>query len=370
MRTVFTNGKIFTGSEWLDDKSLWVEDGKIHSIADTANWESAQQIDLKGNMLAPAFMDIQVYGGNGMLYSEFPSVQSVRATYDSCLGGGATHILPTISTNTMDLMLEGIQAVKDYWKQGGTKGVMGVHLEGPWLNLAKKGAHKAECIHSPAKEEVKTLLAAGEGVIKLITLAPEVCDDSIISMLLEAGIRISAGHSNASYEEGMKAFSRISLATHLFNAMSALQHRAPGMVGAIFDHPGVSASVVADGHHVDFSVIRISKNLMKERLFLITDAVAESFKGHYQHRLDGDKYVLPDGTLSGSNLTMMKAVRNCVEKIGIPLDEALRMGSLYPAMAMGMENSYGKLQAGYVADLVDVRNDLSLESVYVEGNLT
>jgi len=368
MRAAFINGKIFTGEEFVGGKAVVVDNGLVHSIVPEVILDSSfDRIDLHGNFLAPAFVDIQVYGGNGKLYSEFPSVEAVAATYASSLEGGATHILPTISTNTLDLMLKGIEAVKDYWKQGGSRGVMGVHLEGPWLSVAKKGAHKEDCIRQPTVAEVETLLAAGKDVIRIITLAPEECDESIIDLLLANGIVVSAGHTSASYEQATRGFQKISLATHLFNAMSPLQHRAPGMVGAIYDHPMASASVVADGHHVDFSVIRISKKLMGPRLFLITDAVTESFEGDYQHRLQGDKYVLPNGTLSGSSLTMMKAVRNCVEKVGIGLEESLRMGSLYPARAAGIHQSMGRIEGGFKADFVEIKPDLTLSEVYIDG---
>jgi N-acetylglucosamine-6-phosphate deacetylase len=368
MRRAFVNGKIFTGNEFIHGKAVVVDNGVIHSIVPEMILDSSfERIDLGGNILAPAFMDIQVYGGNGKLFSEFPSVEAVKSTYASCLEGGATHILPTISTNTLELMLEGIEAVKEYWKEGGSKGVMGVHLEGPWLSVSKKGAHREDCIRKPTRQEVEKLLEVGKDVIKLITLAPEECDEEIIDMLKGNGIAISAGHSNASYEQGMNGYRKIGLATHLFNAMSPFQHRAPGMVGAIYDSPTVSASVVADGHHVDFSVIRISKHLMGARLFLITDAVTESFQGHYQHRLQGDKYVLPNGTLSGSSLTMMKAVRNCVEKVGISLEESLRMGSLYPAKAIGMDSNLGRIENGYTADLVEIGPQLEVKEIYVAG---
>lgn len=368
MRTAFVNGKIFTGEEFINGKAVVVDQGRIKSVVpEMILDDSFRKIDLRGNILAPAFMDIQVYGGHGKLFSEFPTADAVKATYESCFEGGATQILPTVSTNTLDVMIQGIQAVKDYWDQGGSSGVMGVHLEGPWINVVKKGAHKADCIRIPTVEEVEKLIEAGKEVIKVITLAPEVCGDSVIDLLVSNGIRLSVGHSNATYEEATHAFKKIGLATHLFNAMSPLQHRAPGLVGAIYDNPNVCVSVVADGHHVDFSVIRISKRILGERLFLITDAVTESHQGHYQHRLKGDKYVLPDGTLSGSSLSMTKAVRNCVEKVGIPIEESLRMASLYPARAIGLEHEYGRIQQGFMADLVELDEGLELKEVFVAG---
>ena len=187
----------------------------------------------------------------------------------------------------------------------------------------------------------------------MMTLAPEQCDDAIIKLLQDNGVIVSAGHSNATYEQATTAFDKgIPVATHLFNAMSPLQHRAPGLVGAIYNHPKVMSSIVPDGIHVDFAAVRISKKIMQERLFIITDAVAETTSGEYQHIFKGDRFTLPDGTLSGSALTMMKGTRNCVEHAGIDLEEALRMASLYPAKVIGKSNKLGRIKKGYNAEMV------------------
>ncbi len=194
----------------------------------------------------------------------------------------------------------------------------------------------------------------------MITLAPEICSDEVVQLIKEAGVIISAGHSNATYAEGIDAFNKgISVATHLFNAMSSLQHRAPGLVGAIFQHQKAMASVIPDGHHVDFAAISIAKKIMGDRLFMITDAVTETSEGYYPHQLDGDKYV-SEGILSGSAITMAQGVKNCVEKVGIALEEALRMASLYPAKVLGLDNELGKLEKGYQAAFVIMDEDLSV----------
>jgi len=151
--------------------------------------------------------------------------------------------------------------------------------------------------------------------------------------------------------------------------MSPLQHRSPGMVGAILNHDKVMASLVADGHHVDYAAINIAKKIMGERLFLITDAVTENGEGYYQHRLDGDKYVVPDGTLSGSSLTLLKAVKNCVKHVGLPLDEALRMASLYPARALKLEQRLGKIESKFAAEMVWLKEEIEIKGVFTRGSL-
>ena len=349
----FYNGIIFNGITLRSHSAVLVEEGRIVAVvAEEAIPSHAVKTDLKGNYLAPAFIDLQLYGGNGKLFSHELSIESLQATYDYCRSGGCTQFFITLATNSIELFIKGIEVARAYQEQGG-KGLLGVHLEGPYINPLKKGAHIEQYIKRPTVDEVIQLLAFGEGVFKMMTLAPEQCEPSIIKLLQDNGIIVSAGHSNATYGEATKAFNDgIPAATHLFNAMSPLQHRAPGLAGAIYDHPSVMSSIVADGIHVDFAVLRISKQIMKDRLFLITDAVTPTPGGSYPHVFAGDRYNMPDGTLSGSALTMMKAVKNCVEKAHIELDEALRMASLYPAALAGLAHEMGKIEPGYKAEMV------------------
>ncbi|HVW62384.1 MAG TPA: N-acetylglucosamine-6-phosphate deacetylase, partial [Puia sp.] len=254
------------------------------------------------------------------------------------------------------------------YQSGGGKGLLGIHLEGPYINPVKKGAHIEKFIKKPTVQEIHRLLEKGKGIFKMMTLAPEQCDRECIELLLKNDIIVSAGHSNARYGEAIDGFYQgIPAATHLFNAMSPLQSREPGMVGAIYDNPDVRSSIVCDGIHVDFAAVRISKKIMGDRLFFITDAVTEVQYGEYVHVLKGDRYTLPDGTLSGSALTMLQAVKNGVEKAGIPLPEALRMASLYPAAVAGLEKKWGSIQKGAQADLILLDEQLNLLQVIIEG---
>jgi N-acetylglucosamine-6-phosphate deacetylase len=350
----YFNGRIFDGEKFRENACILALNNKIVEIVDDNKIPlDAERINLQGNILAPTLIDLQIYGGNGHLFGEHPSVKALEATYNYCFSGGAAYFMPTVATHSESVMFKAIDAVKKYWAQGG-KGVLGLHLEGPYLNIKKRGAHIKEFIkHDPSVSEVKKLLKRGEGVIKMMTIAPEVVSDEVIELLQNHGVVISLGHSNATFVEAKRAFDKgIKAATHLFNAMSPFQHREMGVVGAIYDDERVCTSVVADGYHVDFQAIRISKIILKERLFLITDAVAANDKGQYNHRLDGDKYVISDGTLSGSALTMLKAVQNCVEKVGISLEESLRMASLYPARVVGLDHQFGRIEKGFSADFV------------------
>jgi len=367
----FSNGLVFTGSSFIQGQSILAEDGIIAGIVSPDEVpDHAEKIDLGGGYLIPGFIDLQLYGGNEMLFGENPSVDALSATYQYSLRGGATQILPTIATNSFDKFFEAIDAVQSY-RAKRLPGVLGLHIEGPFINPLKKGAHVEAYIQKPTVDSVRKLLDRGKGIIRIITLAPEVCSEEIIRLILDHGVIISAGHSNATYQEAEAAFQKgIPLATHLFNAMSPLQHRAPGLVGAIFNSTEVMASVIADGHHVDFPVIRIAKDIMKERLFLITDAVTENKSGLYPHHLQGDKYVVADGTLSGSALTMMKAVKNCIQHLNIPMEESFRMASLYPAKAIGLDHTIGKIEKGYQADLLWLDTSLKIKAIHTHDSLT
>lgn len=349
----YTNARIFNGDKIIKDLAVLTDKQVIVDLVAADAVPAAYSVtDLQNKFLAPAFIDIQIYGGNGKLFSEVLSAAAIQSCYDYCLSGGATQFYITLATNSTEVFYKGIDAVRAYWHQGG-KGMPGLHLEGPYLNPLKKGAHIEKYIKLPTTDEVKRLLEYGRDVIKIMTIAPEQCDDAIVQLLQANGIVVSAGHSNSTYKEGLAAFDKgIATATHLFNAMSPLQHREPGLVGAIYNHATVMSSVVPDGIHVDFAALRISKKIMQERLFIITDAVTATNGGDYPHVFKGDRYTMPDGTLSGSALTMIQGVKNLVTAVGIELEEALRMASLYPAKVMGTDKKYGRIEKGYAADLV------------------
>ncbi len=380
---VYINGRVFDGEKILENKIVLVEKDKIIAVTEKKNLpRDCEKIDLQGHLLAPSFIDLQIYGGNGFFFGEFPSVKALEATYAYCLAGGAAHFMPTVATHSEKIREDAIEVVRAYWAKGG-KGVLGLHLEGPYINAAKRGAHLMEHIkNNPTIQDIKKWLTLGKGIVKIMTLAPEVCSTEIINFLQTNGVLVSAGHSNATFNEATTAFNNgIPLATHLFNAMSPLQHREVGMVGAIFEHPKVNVSLVADGYHVDFNAIRIAKKILGARLFLITDAVTENIQPQknsegvltmpqYTHQLQGEKYVIADGTLSGSALTMAHAVKNCVEKAHIPLEEALRMASLYPAKIMGLDKQLGRIKKGFAADFVIMDNELSVISRQLLAPLT
>lgn len=344
--------QVFTGNEWLNNYAVIVDGGIIKAILPVKDIPPAIDAQhFKQRILAPAFIDLQIYGAYEKLFAVYPDINSLHLINKYSNSGGAAFCMPTVATNRPEVFFKCIDAIKLYWQQGG-EGILGLHAEGPWINKEKRGAHIESLIHSPSLKEVEELLDYGKGVIKIITLAPEVCSKEVIDLIKLRGIKIFAGHSNATYQEAVNSFEDgVTAVTHLYNAMSPLQHRSPGLVGATFDHTRIMASIIADGYHVDYAAISIAKKIMQQRLFAITDAVTATTEGYYQHQPDGDKYTA-DNILSGSALTMYKALQNLVKHVGIETGEALRMCSLYPAQVMQMDDRFGKIAEGYHAKMV------------------
>jgi N-acetylglucosamine-6-phosphate deacetylase len=360
---IYSADRIFTGERWMGRHAVMVNNGRIGNVLplDELPRESGVK-EFSNSFIAPAFIDLQIYGAYGKLLAVYPESGSLRDLVKYCRKGGAAYCLPTVATNKPAVFHNCIDAVKKYWDEG-NEGVLGLHIEGPWISKEKRGAHIDSLIQSPDLSEVKELLNYGKGVIKMITVAPEVCRKEVIELANSFGVVVSAGHTNASYVEAIRGFENgIRAVTHLYNAMSGLNHREPGLVGATFDDDKVMASIIPDGHHVGWPAISIAKKILGERLFAITDAVTETSEGYYHHQLSGDKYEA-GGILSGSALTMNKALQNLVKFAGIELSEALRMCSLYPARVLKLENELGRIEKGYKSCMVVLDEKLEFVSL-------
>lgn len=367
MLTALTNATIYTGEEKFTDKVLLLKDGKINAIFNARDIPSdAVIINCKGHNLAPGLIDLQIYGAGGKLFGGVPTEEALEQMEHTLLSEGCTGFMATVATNSDDVVLQAIASAKAYRKKA--KGnFLGLHLEGPFLNAKRKGAHPEKYIKKAKLEEVRSWVEQAEGEIRMITIAAELQNQEIIDYLSAQGIIISNGHSDATFEEASNFFNNgIQAATHLFNAMPQMHHRSPGLIPAIFEQKPFT-SVVADGIHVSFPMIRLAKKVLQEKLFLITDAVTSSTEGAYPHVFTGDRYTMPDGTLSGSCLSMLKAVQNCVEQVDVDLEEALRMASLYPAQLIKMDQILGKIKIGYEANLVLFDKDFNALSVFLGG---
>lgn len=373
-----TQCRIFTGHEILDDHALIVVDGLIDRLCPLADLPpTIEQRSLNGAYLAPGFIDLQLNGCGGVQFNdtaEAVSVETLEIMQRANEQSGCTSFLPTLITTSDDLMKQGVQVMRDYLAKHPHQ-ALGLHLEGPWLNVVKKGTHDPDFVRSPDSDLVDFLCANADVIAKL-TLAPEMVDPAVVRKLTAAGIVVSAGHSNATLVEAKAGFrAGITFATHLFNAMPYITGREPGLVGAILDDADVYCGIIVDGLHVDFTNVRLAKRLKGDKLCLVTDATAAAgavidefiFAGktiYYRNGLCVDE----NGTLSGSALTMIEGVANLVEHVGVALDEALRMATLYPARAIGVDKQLGSIAPGMVANLTAFTHDYKVIKTIVNGN--
>lgn len=373
-----THGRIYTGHEILDDHAIVVANGLIERICPLSELPAdIEQRALNGAIISPGFIDVQLNGCGGVQFNdtaEAVTVETLEIMQKANEKSGCTSYLPTLITTSDELMKQGIAVMRGYLSQHPNQ-ALGLHLEGPWLNIVKKGTHNPDYVRKPDSELVDYLCANAD-VITKVTLAPEMAGPEVISKLSAAGIVVSAGHSNATLKEAKIGFrAGITFATHLYNAMPYITGREPGLVGAIFDEPDVYCGIIADGLHVDYANIRNAKRIKGDKLCLVTDATAPAganieqfiFAGktiYYRNGLCVDE----NGTLSGSALTMIEGVRNLVEHCGIALDEVLRMATLYPARAMGVATRLGSIAPGMVANLTAFTHDFKIIKTIVNGN--
>ena len=360
MPKVISNTSYFKGNDLKKNQDIVINGTLISNIKESDNKETSH------SFVVPGFIDLQIYGAGDRLFSAEPSTESLSIMENDLLKKGTTGFLACMATNSPEVFDECIKAAKEH--RTAAKNFLGLHLEGPFLNPKRLGAHVPAFVRKASLDEIKKLIDFGDGVIKMMTIAPELQDDEVIEYLLANGVLVSLGHSNATFDEATAAYNKgIQTTTHLFNAMSPIHHREPGIPTAVFSHDKAMASIIADGQHVDLEVVKFAQKLLKERLFLITDAVTACSTGPYQHVQKGNKYVMPDGTLSGSSLTMLEAVKNCVSHCDISLNDAVKMGTLYPAQLIGIENLTATIETRHQANLLVLDDDLNLKEVIFKG---
>lgn len=354
-----THCTIYTGEEILTNHAVVIHKGTITNIVHNDLLPSdLPTTDLQGHDLTAGFVDLQLYGGKTGFFGRDLSVLSLEEIVATHRQDGTVALVPTLYSTSHDRILTAIEITKTYI-QSGKKGVLGLHIEGPFINADKRGAHSAKEVRFPTKKEVEEIIKKSEGLLTVMTIAPEIWPEELLKLIQQSAIILSMGHTNATYQQAKSYFENgIHLATHLYNAMRPFESREPGVVAAIWDSPTVHASIIADGYHCDFATIRIAKQLMGERLFLISDAtlakikpqrfVFEDFMANY----DGHRLLNDEGKLAGSAITLLDAVRNCIQYVGIPKDEVFRMAAAYPAAHLGVGHRLGKIKVGYAADLV------------------
>ena len=373
MKTALINAKIFDGHEFLVHHAVIIDDHKIEVILpENQVLDSIQKVDLQGNTLCAGFIDFQMYGGDTSFFVKDLSFDSLQNLIDTHLQDGTTSIVPTLYSTSLERILKAIEVVKS-WIDSGRSGIAGIHIEGPYINIEKRGAHSENVVRVPTKTELEQIIEASKGLKTVMTIAPEIWPEDLLEILEESELITSLGHSNATYSQCQKYFKKIGLVTHLYNAMRPFESREVGVVGAVLDHQNVSASIIVDGFHCDFAAVRIAKNIMQERLFLISDASFAKPKfsrfefGDFTANFDGQRFLNDEGKLAGSAITLLDAVRNCVNKVGIPLEETLRMATLYPAKHLNLEHQIGKISAGYQADMILLSPSLELLQVWKDS---
>ncbi|WP_447471676.1 N-acetylglucosamine-6-phosphate deacetylase [Vibrio harveyi] len=369
-----SNCKIYTGSDVLTDHAVIIDNDQIQSVVPVTQLPEGIEVkDLDGANLSPGFIDLQLNGCGGVMLNDEITPETMQIMHEANLKSGCTSFLPTLITSSDEDMRAAITSAREYHNKYQNQS-LGLHLEGPYLNVAKKGIHSVDFIR-PSDDGMIDLICANADIIAKVTLAPEQNDPEHIARLKAAGIVVSIGHTNATYAEARQGFDAgITFATHLFNAMTPMVGREPGVVGAIYDTPEVYAGIIADGFHVDYANIRIAHKIKGEKLVLVTDATAPAganidhfiFVGKKVYYRDG-KCVDENGTLGGSALTMIEAVQNSVEHAGIALEEALRMATLYPATAIGVEERLGRVRKGMVANLTIFDRDFNVKATVVNG---
>ena len=371
---VFTGARLFDGEGFLDGHALVVENRTIVALAPHAERpRGGEERDLGGGVLAPGFIDWQVNGGGGVLFNEAPTIEGIRAIVEAHRRYGTTALLPTVITDAPGTLAAALDAARGAERE--VSGALGVHVEGPFIDPRRKGAHPPEWIRPMRESDAAALIAARSGIM-VVTLAPASASYERIAQLAKSGVVVSLGHSDASAEEARGAFDAgATAATHLFNAMSQLGHRAPGVVGAALSDPRVVCGFIADGYHVHEAATRVALKAKGARgIALVSDAMPPAAGGPHIYELNGRRVTqrglrltLDDGTLAGAAITMLDAVRYVRRTIGIDLADALTMATATPARLLKVDDRYGRLKPGFRADLVHLDDDLSLKGVWVGG---
>ena len=376
MPTALINGQVLTDAGLTAGLGVLIDQGRISAIVPDSDprCRQVQTRDLGGHLLLPGFIDSQVNGGGGVLFNDAPSVEVIRKIGQAHRRFGTTGFLPTLISADLDVVARAIAAVQAAL-QADVPGVLGIHIEGPFLNVARKG------VHDPAKlRELDAsaigLLTSLRGGRTLVTLAPEMTTPDLIGKLVNAGVVVSAGHTNATYAQiavalrhGLTGF------THLYNAMSQLTGREPGVVGAALDDQSSWCGIIVDGEHTDPVVLRIALRCKRhDRFMLVTDAMPsvgtsnQSFNLQGRHiTVSGSLCLDEEGRLAGSNIDMATCVRNTVDMLGVPIAEAARMASLHPAEFLGLQHELGRIAPGYRANFVLADEALRVLDTWIDG---
>jgi N-acetylglucosamine-6-phosphate deacetylase len=367
------NGRIVTPEGVITAASVGIDAGKVTAIDGASVERPDDIIDLDGGWLLPGFMDTQVNGGGGVLFNDAPDVDAIAAIGEAHARFGTTSFLPTLISDSPARIAQALDAV-DLAIERGVPGVIGIHVEGPFISEARRGIHDAARIRRLAPDTLDLLCRRYRGKV-MVTLAPELCSDADIRTLVRHGVIVSAGHTNADYDTVQQAISAgLSGFTHLFNAMSPLHHRDPGVVGAALDSDAY-CGIIVDGAHLHPAAVRIAARVKgSERLMLVTDAMPSVGTNNTEFTLQGKRILVRDGicffedsTLAGAHLDMAAAVRNMVAATGLTVPEVAAMASSTPANFLSLQASHGAIAPGRRADWTWLSADLQPRGTWIGG---
>lgn len=378
MAVAFVNGRILTPAGFVSGKAVLVDKGAVIALPDAADIPTtAQRYDLGGDRLVPGYIDTQVNGGGGVLFNDAPTVATIATIGQAHRAFGTTGFLPTLISDDLEVVDAALRATEDAIAQG-VPGVLGVHIEGPFLNPKRKGIHDEGKFRVIDDEAIALLCSLKRGKL-LLTLAPERTTPDVIARLARAGVIVAAGHTNARYETMRRAIdSGLTGVTHLFNAMSPLTSREPGVVGAVLEDQTVRAGIIVDGRHVDPVTLKLAlRTRPLDRFMLVTDAMPTVGMTNKRFNLQGREIVVRDGvcvdeagTLAGSDLDMAAAVRNAVAMLGVSLEAAIMMASAAPAALLGLEQRRGAIAPGFAADFCRLDDALNVTGAWIDGKET
>jgi N-acetylglucosamine-6-phosphate deacetylase len=374
MATALVGARVFDGAHMLDGRAVVIENGRIRGLVPESDLDTGIARRRIEGLLAPGFIDVQVNGGGGVLYNDARTVEGIRTIAAAHRAYGTTGLLPTFITDTRETMAEAVDAMRQALAAR-VPGVLGIHLEGPFISPERKGVHNPAFIRPLEEEDLALLTSLAEGRT-LVTLAPERTGMAAIARLAAAGVLVCAGHTAGDYativeaaRHGLRGF------THLYHAMPPMAGRDPGPVGAALDSPDTWCGLIVDGHHVSDAALRIAIAAKgTEHMMLVTDAMAVTgtdlagfaLHGRTIFRRDG-RLTTADGTLAGSDLDMASAVRNSIERLGLGLPAVLRMASLIPARFLKLDHELGRIAPGYRADLVLLDDSLHVRQTWIDG---
>ena len=378
MTKALINGRLFDGDTILNGKAVLVDDGFVREICESADVPNdCDRIDLNRQLLVPGFVDIQVNGGGGIMVDGNTTVDSLTALAKAHRRFGTTAMLPTLITDDLTAMQTTAEAIRSAIVQN-MPGIVGIHFEGPLLNIKRKGIHNQDRIR-PVDEDLMALYQSDGLGVRIVTLAPETVPSGTIAALTKSGVRVCAGHTAGTYDDMQSALGEgLAGFTHLFNAMTPMESRAPGVVGAALDDDATWCGLIVDGHHIHDATLRAAiKAKAPGKMILITDAMPSVGSDMQAFDLYGrtitvedDRCMAEDGTLAGSHLDMASAVRNTVAGVGLDLEEAFRMASRYPAEFLGLGDQRGRITPGYRADFALLDDDLQVTKTWIEGSDT